>query len=326
MKIIFAGTPDFSVTALEALVNSNHKICAVYTQPDRPAGRGRKLTPSPVKKYALEHGIEVLQPETLKDDGAQQKLHSFDADIMVVVAYGLILPQTVLDIPHRGCLNIHASILPRWRGAAPIQRAIQAGDKISGVTIMQMDAGLDTGDIIRIDECEITAEDTGGSLHDKLALIGGKSILEALEQVTQADFSTQPQDNSLACYASKMSKKEALIDWSQSSQPIVNTIRAFNPWPVAHTLLNGDTMRVWSGVVSQPTSSSASTPSTPTPSTQAGEVISCDKNGLLVACGNDGGSDGGVICITRIQLPGGKQTDISAFVNAHSIDTGTILG
>lgn len=314
MKIIFAGTPDFSVAALEALINSDHEICAVYTQPDRPAGRGRKLTPSPVKKYALEHKIEVLQPETLKDAATQDRFKSFDADIMVVVAYGLILPQAVLDIPARGCLNIHASILPRWRGAAPIQRAIEAGDKTSGVTIMQMNAGLDTGDIIRIDECEITAEENGGSLHDKLALIGGKSIIDALQQVTEPGFKPTPQDDSQACYASKLSKQEALIDWTKDSQTIVDTIRAFNPWPVAHTTLNSDTMRIWGGTVS------AQTPA------QAGEVISCDKNGLLVACGSDDDSERGVVCIDRIQLPGGKQTDISAFVNAHSIDTGTILG
>ncbi len=313
MKIIFAGTPDFSVAALKTLIDSKHEICAVYTQPDRPAGRGRKLTPSPVKKYALEHNIEVLQPENLKDAATQDKLNSFNADIMVVVAYGLILPQIVLDTPRLGCLNIHASILPRWRGAAPIQRAIEAGDKISGVTIMQMNAGLDTGDIIRIDECEITADETGGSLHDKLATIGGKSIIDALEQIIQPGFKPTPQDDTLANYASKLSKKEALIDWSKDAQTIVDTVRAFNPWPVAHTTLNGDTMRIWGGTVSTQTSQA-----------QAGEVISCDKNGLLVACGNANNS--GVVCINRIQLPGGKQTDISAFINAHSIAVGTILG
>ncbi len=320
MKIIFAGTPDFSVAALKALIDSSHEICAVYTQPDRPAGRGRKLTPSPVKKYALEHSIEVLQPETMKDATTQDKLNSFNADIMVVVAYGLILPQVALDIPRLGCLNIHASILPRWRGAAPIQRAIEAGDKVSGVTIMQMNAGLDTGEIIRIDECEITADETGGSLHDKLAAIGGKSILGALQQVIEPDFKPTPQDDTQANYANKLSKKEALIDWNKDAQTIVDTIRAFNPWPVAHTSLNGDTMRVWGGVVSKTENSSAQTPSA---QAQLGEVISCDKNGLLVACGSDGL---GVVCIDRIQLPGGKQTDISAFINAHSISAGTILG
>ncbi len=309
MRIIFAGTPDFSVSALKSLIESKHEVCAVYTQPDRPAGRGRKLTPSPVKKYAVEHDIEVLQPETLKEQETQDKLRSFDADVMVVVAYGLILPQTVLDTPRLGCLNIHASVLPRWRGAAPIQRAIEAGDSKSGVTIMQMDAGLDTGAIIRIDDCEITAEDTGGSLHDKLAEIGGKSIIKALDQITEPGFTPEPQDDSLANYASKLNKKEAQIDWSQGAQQIVNAIRAFNPWPVAHTLLNGDTMRIWGATVSNQSHSA-----------KTGEVISCTKDGLLVACGV------GTVCINRIQLPGGKQTDISAFVNSKTIEAGTILG
>ncbi len=309
MKIIFAGTPDFSVAALKTLINSKHEICAVYTQPDRPAGRGRKLTPSPVKKYALEHNIEVLQPESLKDQEVQDKLRSFEADIMVVVAYGLILPQAVLDIPRLGCLNIHASILPRWRGAAPIQRAIEAGDKKSGVTIMQMDAGLDTGAMIRIDECDINADDTGGSLHDKLAEIGGESIIKALDQIIEPGFVPKPQNSSLATYASKLNKKDAQINWSQDAQKIVDTIRAFNPWPVAHTSLNGDTMRIWNASTSETTSNA-----------KPGEVISCNKNGLVV------GSSSSSVCVTRIQLPGGKQTDISAFVNAHSIDPGTILG
>ena len=309
MRIIFAGTPDFSVSALKSLIESKHEVCAVYTQPDRPAGRGRKLTPSPVKKYALEHDIEVLQPETLKEQETQVKIRDFDADVMVVVAYGLILPQAVLDIPRFGCLNIHASILPRWRGAAPIQRAIEAGDNKSGVTIMQMDAGLDTGAIIRIDECEITTEETGGSLHDKLAAIGGESIVQALDQIIEPEFTPKPQNDSLANYANKLSKKEAHIDWSQGAQQIVNAIRAFNPWPVAHTLLNGDTMRVWGATISDKSNSA-----------KTGEVISCTKEGLLVACGS------GAVCINRIQLPGGKQTKISDFVNSKTIDVGTILG
>ncbi len=309
MRIIFAGTPDFSVFALKSLIESKHEICAVYTQPDRPAGRGRKLTPSPVKKYALEHNIEVLQPENLKNEDTQEKLRSFDADVMIVVAYGLILPQAVLDIPRLGCINIHASILPRWRGAAPIQRAIEAGDKASGVTIMQMDAGLDTGAIIRIDECDITTQDTGGSLHDKLAEIGGRSIIMALDQIIEPGFTPEPQDDSQANYANKLSKKEAQIDWSSDAQTIIDTVHAFNPWPVAHTVLNGDAMRVW-----EATSTNSSATAKP------GEVISCDKDGLKVGCGS------GVVCITRIQLPGGKQTDISAFVNSKTIEPGTILG
>ncbi|THB71400.1 MAG: methionyl-tRNA formyltransferase [Gammaproteobacteria bacterium] len=308
MKIIFAGTPDFSVAALKSLIESKHQICAVYTQPDRPAGRGRKLTPSPVKKYALDHNIEVLQPEKLKQQDVQDKLRSFDADVMVVVAYGLLLPQSVLDIPRLGCLNIHASILPRWRGAAPIQRAIEAGDIKSGVTIMQMDAGLDTGAMIRIDECAITQDDTGGSLHDKLAAIGGQSILKALDQIVEPGFIPEPQNDSIANYANKLSKQDAKIDWSNDAVSIVNLVRAFNPWPVAHTQLNGDSMRIWGAAIANHQSSA-----------NPGTVINCDKNGLLVATGD------GIVCINRIQLPGGKQTDIAAFVNSKTIDAGTIL-
>jgi len=209
LRIIFAGTPDFAASSLSALINSEHQVVAVYTQPDRPAGRGRKLRASPVKEVALENDIPVFQPENLKDSDAQEVLRSFNADVMVVAAYGIILPQIVLDIPRLVCLNIHASLLPRWRGAAPIQRAIAAGDRESGITIMQMNAGLDTGDILQLSSCPITDEDSGGSLHDRLAEIGATAILETLEIVANNTLQPVAQDDALATYAHKLDKKEA---------------------------------------------------------------------------------------------------------------------
>ena len=235
LKIIFAGTPDFAASALSALIESEHDVVAVYTQPDRPAGRGRKLRASPVKELALKHDIPVLQPEKLKDAETHDVLRSFNADVMIVAAYGLILPQAVLDIPRLGCLNIHASLLPRWRGAAPIQRAIAAGDKESGITIMQMDAGLDTGDILLLSHCPINDNDNGGDLHDRLAEMGASSILEALKDIESGNTKPIKQDDALATYAHKLDKKEAIINWKDSAENIERLIRAFNPWPVAFT-------------------------------------------------------------------------------------------
>ncbi|MDX1811781.1 MAG: methionyl-tRNA formyltransferase, partial [Gammaproteobacteria bacterium] len=236
MKIIYAGTPEFAAVALRALLKTSHEIIAVYTQPDRPAGRGRKLTPSAVKQVALEHNIPVYQPASLKDESAQQELANLNADIMVVAAYGLLLPKAVLDIPIRGCLNIHGSLLPRWRGAAPIQRAIEAGDAETGITIMQMDVGLDTGDMLLKKSCEITDADTTATLHDKLAELGGAAIVEALDLLEKNALPAEKQDDAQAVYAHKLNKAEAVVNWNESAAIIQRKIRAFNPWPVAQTV------------------------------------------------------------------------------------------
>lgn len=301
LKIIFAGTPDFAASALSALIDSEHDIVAVYTQPDRPAGRGRKLHSSPVKEFALEHNIPVLQPENLKQAETQEKLRTFNADVMVVAAYGLILPQVVLDIPRLGCLNIHASLLPRWRGAAPIQRAIAAGDKKSGITIMQMNAGLDTGDILQISSCPITDKDSGGDLHDRLAEIGATSILETLKILESDQLKATVQDDALATYAHKLDKKEAIIDWQKSAADIERLVRAFNPWPVAFTYLNDKTLRIWQAQA-LPDNSELET----------GTVITCDKKGIDISCGE------GVLRILKLQPSGSKAMDVAAFMNGHA--------
>lgn len=231
MRIVFAGTPDFAATALRALLATDHDLVAVYTQPDRPAGRGRKQQFGPVKQTSVDAGIPVYQPTSLKDDAEQQRLRDLQPDVMVVAAYGLILPQAVLDIPRLGCLNIHASLLPRWRGAAPIHRAIEVGDAETGITIMQMAAGLDTGDMLLKLRTPIHDDDTGGSLHDRLADMGGKAIVEALAALDSRGLTAEPQDDSLATYAHKLSKDEAHIDWQANAVDIARKVRAFNPGP-----------------------------------------------------------------------------------------------
>lgn len=300
MKIIFAGTPEFAATALAALLRTEHEIVAVYTQPDRKAGRGQKLTASAVKQLALEHNIPVYQPlhfKSLTEEGlaAQAELKALNADVMVVAAYGLILPQVVLDTPKYGCLNIHGSLLPRWRGAAPIQRAIATGDAETGVTIMKMAAGLDTGDMMYKTRCPITAEDTSASLHDKLALQGAEAIVAVLEseQTLQHYLEIREvQDESLTVYAHKLSKAEAQIDWTQPAAAIDRNIRAFNPWPVAFTPLDdSNNLRIWNSSLSKQNASNA----------LPGEVIALDKDGVHVMCG-----DQHAICITNLQWPGGK--------------------
>ena len=300
MKIIFAGTPEFAATALAALLKTEHEIVAVYTQPDRKAGRGQKLTASAVKQLALEHNIPVYQPLHFKSSteeglAAQAELKALNADVMVVAAYGLILPQVVLDTPKYGCLNIHGSLLPRWRGAAPIQRAIATGDAETGVTIMKMAAGLDTGDMLYKTICPITAEDTSASLHDKLALQGAEATLKVLEsEQTLQHYLAQRevQDDSLTVYAHKLSKAEAQIDWTQAAAEIDRNIRAFNPWPVAFTPLDDtNNLRIWNSSLSTHNASNA----------LPGEVIALDKDGVHVMCG-----DQSAICITNLQWPGGK--------------------
>ncbi len=314
LKIIFAGTPDFSVPPLKALIDSPHEVIAVFTQPDRPAGRGRKLTPGPVKACAVEHGIPVFQPEKLKSAEEQAMVLELQADLMVVVAYGIILPQAVLDAPRLGCINIHASLLPRWRGAAPIQRAILAGDKETGITIMQMDAGLDTGDMLHIRPCAIKATDTGSSLHDRLATLGADALMEALPGIADGSLEAVKQDDTQANYAQKLHKSEALIDWSKPAAEILLQVNAFNAWPVAQTPVdiksNGkpEMMRIWQAEVVE--AQSGATP---------GEVLSCDKQGIDVATGQ------GLLRLKTVQLPGKKPMQVQAFVNSTDL-TGFQLG
>lgn len=310
LRIIFAGTPDFAASALSALIESLHEVIAVYTQPDRPAGRGRKLRASPVKEVALEHDLPVYQPENLKQEETQKTLRALHADVMVVAAYGLILPQAVLDIPRLGCLNIHASLLPRWRGAAPIQRAIAAGDKESGITIMQMDAGLDTGDILQLFSCPITNKDSGGDLHDRLAAIGAKAIVEILDKLDGNTLKATAQDNSLATYAHKLDKKEAIINWQGSAMEIERLIRAFNPWPVAFTYHNDKTLRIWQALALDESSE-----------LEAGTVINSDKKGIDISCGE------GILRILKLQPSGSKAMDVASFMNGHAkqLPVGSIL-
>ncbi|RDH82840.1 MAG: methionyl-tRNA formyltransferase [endosymbiont of Galathealinum brachiosum] len=311
LKIIFAGTPDFSVAPLKELIDSEHDVVAVYTQPDRPAGRGRKLSPSPVKACALEYGIPVYQPEKLKAAEDQQPLIDLKADLMVVVAYGIILPEVVLNAPRLGCINIHASLLPRWRGAAPIQRAILAGDTESGITIMQMDIGLDTGDMLLKTRCDIETDDTGSSLHDRLALMGAEALMEALPGIANETLKGEKQDESLTNYANKLQKAEALIDWNKSATELQRQVNAFNAWPVAQTPIEvkGKTqmLRIWRAQAVEGSGE------------QAGKVISCNKQGIDVVTGE------GLLRLLEIQMPGKKPMDVKAFVNANDI-SGILLG
>ncbi|MDG6778943.1 methionyl-tRNA formyltransferase [Thiomicrorhabdus sp. zzn3] len=290
LRVIFAGTPEFSVAPLQALIDSGHDVIAVYTQPDRPAGRGRKLTASPVKQLALQHEIPVFQPESLRDTEAQQQLADLNADIMIVVAYGLILPETVLNTPKYGCLNIHASLLPRWRGAAPIQRAIEAGDAETGVTIMQMDVGLDTGDMLYKVTTAITEDDSAQTLHDRLSTLGSEALMATLNQLQAGLLKPQQQDESQVTYAHKLSKAEAEIDWNQPAEQLVRRIQAFNPWPVAFTQLEGKPLRILQARVSDRTDSDA-----------AGTVLKVEKQGILVATSTI------PIWLTEVQ-PAGKKT------------------
>lgn len=300
LRLIFAGTPDFSAHHLQALIDAKHEIVGVYTQPDRPAGRGKKLVASPVKQLALENSLPVFQPQNFKADEDLQQLRELNADVMVVVAYGLLLPLSVLEAPTHGCINVHASLLPRWRGAAPIQRAIAAGDTKTGVTIMQMDIGLDTGDMLIKVDCPIEPNDTGGELHDRLLTLGGPALLEALKQIKDAQLTPEKQDDSQANYAHKLTKQEAAIDWSRSATDLDLMIRAFNPFPVAYFNEGKDRIRVWDVVVMH---HGASSP--------AGTILQADNDGLLVACGQQ------ALLLKQIQLPGKKVLSIKDILNGH---------
>lgn len=303
MKIIFAGTPDFAACHLAALLKQGkHTVVAVYTQPDRPAGRGKKLKPSPVKQLAEQYDLPVMQPASLKNTEDQQQLQAFAADLMVVVAYGLLLPQAVLDAPRLGCINVHASLLPRWRGAAPIHRALEAGDAKAGVTIMQMDAGLDTGPMLLKAECDIDSDDSGGSLHDKLADIGCETLLKALEGLADNSLIGEVQDDALSNYAPKISKEEARLDWSSSATALDLKIRAFNPFPVAFTTLGGARLRIWAAELEASYAHQVT----------AGTILKCDSRGIWVACGQ------GALVLSEIQLPGKKRLPVQAVLNSQA--------
>lgn len=304
LKIIFAGTPAFAATALQALLASPHRILAVYTQPDKPAGRGLKLAASPVKTVALQHALPVYQPASLKEVSEQERLANFHADLMVVAAYGLILPEAVLRFPRLGCINIHASLLPRWRGAAPIQRAILAGDKVTGITIMQMDAGLDTGAILSQQECAMTAEDTSQTVHDKLANLGAQALLAALDLLAQNKLYPQVQNNTLATYATKISKEEAKLNWQLSALELDRQIRAFSPWPVAYTTWQQQVLRVWQAHVVTEDPASA----------QPGTLLHASRDGIDIVTGK------GVLRLLQLQLPGGKVLSAADFFNARRVE------
>jgi methionyl-tRNA formyltransferase len=304
LRVVFAGTPEFAAISLSALLESQHEVVAVYTQPDRPAGRGRKLSPSPVKQLALEHGLPVYQPQTLKNDAAQAELAALNADIMVVVAYGLLLPQAVLDIPARGCINVHASLLPRWRGAAPIQRAIEAGDSVSGVTIMQMDAGLDTGAMLSEVRTPITPRTTGGDLHDRLAIQGANALVNVLDGLITDSVNATPQPKEGVTYAAKLSKAEAELDFDQPAHQLASKIRAFNPWPVAWCALGDDRLRLLMANVEE----GEHPPSPP------GTLLDHGDDHLRVACGEEGRD---VLCVNNAQLPGGKAMAVRDLLNAR---------
>lgn len=303
MKVIFSGTPEFAIPTLDALLHSSHKIVAVFTRTDKPAGRGQKILPSPVKQFALNHQLLVCQPKTLKDPAVQKQFIDLQADALINVAYGLILPKAVLEATKFGCINLHPSLLPRWRGAAPLQRTILAGDSETGVTIMQMDEGLDTGGIFKQRSIPIADDETTATLAIKTADLGAKLLLEVLSDLENGTAKITPQDDSQMTYASKITKDEAKIDWQQDAKQIDRMIRAFNSWPIAYTTINGITVRIWRAVAIEfhPTTNPK----------MAGTILRASRDGLDVATNN------GVLRILQLQLPGGKVLTVNDLLNAH---------
>lgn len=307
MKIIFAGTPEFAVPALKSLIDAGHQVAMVLTQPDRPSGRGMKLKASPVKQLAVSHNIPVFQPETLKDATVQARIAEEQADVMIVAAYGLIIPTSVLNMPRYGCYNIHASLLPRWRGAAPIQRAILAGDQETGVTIMEVVPALDAGAMVSCGVLPISERDTGQSLHDGLSTLGAKLMVDAMRKLEQDGIlPAKPQDESLVTYAHKLEKSEAVIDWQRSAIEISRQVRAFNPFPVAHTILNGEVCRIWMAT----NVSGSGWP---------GEIVDIN-DAIYVACGD------GLLRIEELQMPGGKRMAARDFLAGRQLTPGQKLG
>ncbi|MCK4494259.1 MAG: methionyl-tRNA formyltransferase [Methylococcales bacterium] len=303
MKIIFAGTPDFAIPTLQMLIDVKHEICAVYTQPDRPSGRGRTLKPSPIKALALKAGLTIIQVENFKTADSLKTLQNFKADVMIVVAYGLILPQTVLDAPKKGCLNIHGSLLPRWRGAAPIHRALMAGDTETGVTIMQVIKKLDAGDMLHKEYCPISEKDTSNDLHDKLAKLGAIGLKKVLSQLENTPLTPEVQNETLVTYAEKLQKSESQLDWTQTATVLDRQIRGLNPWPVAQTLYQGKNFRIWRASIEKNS-----------PKKLAIATVFSDGKTLLVGTGD------GILSLQEVQLPGGKRLPIHAFLNAHNVN------
>jgi methionyl-tRNA formyltransferase len=303
-KIVFAGSPEFAVPSLRSLLDSGHEIAAVLTQPDRPAGRGRKLRSSPVKESATALGLEILQPDSLASDDIQDQLRSIAPDIMVVVAYGLLLPQKVLDIPRAGCVNVHASVLPRWRGASPVQAAILAGDATTGVSLMQMDAGLDTGPVHALTEIPVDDCDSAAVLEARLAEVGGRLLADKLEGIIEGASVAVAQGETGATYAGRIKKSDALIDWAATAIDIDRRIRAYNPWPVAETLLDGQRLRCWCAIRRSPGAESKNLP---------GKIVHVDDGGIDVQTGS------GVLSLTEIQLPGRKKISAAEFMRGHDL-------
>lgn len=300
LRVIFAGTPDFAARHLDALLAVNYNVVGVFTQPDRPAGRGKKLMPSPVKVVAQEHGLPVFQPASLRPADNQQLIADLNADIMVVVAYGLILPKAVLEMPRLGCINVHGSLLPRWRGAAPIQRSLWAGDNETGVTIMQMDVGLDTGDMLYKLACPITPDDTSASLYDKLAELGPQGLIETLQLLASGKAKPEVQDESKVTYAEKLSKEEALLDWSLSAAQLERCIRAFNPWPMSYFMMDGQPVKVWKASVIETAMNAA-----------PGTILEADKQGIQIATAQ------GVLNIEELQPAGKKAMKAQDLLNSR---------
>jgi methionyl-tRNA formyltransferase len=300
LRIIFAGTPDFAARHLDALLSSGHQVVGVFTQPDRPAGRGNKLTASPVKMLAEQHQIPVFQPKSLRPQENQHLVADLNADVMVVVAYGLILPKAVLDMPRLGCINVHGSLLPRWRGAAPIQRALWAGDSETGVTIMQMDVGLDTGDMMHKLACPIEATDTSASLYNKLAELGPQGLLITLQQLAAGTVHREVQDEELVTYAEKLSKEEARLDWSLSAEQLERCIRAFNPWPISYFIIDDQPVKVWQATVLAETANA-----------EPGTIVHADKHGIQVATAQ------GILNLTQLQPAGKKPMSAQDLLNSR---------
>lgn len=306
MRIVFMGTPDFAVPSLQALIDAGHDVCAVYTQPDKPQGRKQILTAPPVKTLALEHDIPVFQPNTLKNEDEQARLRELAPEVIIVVAYGKLLPKAVLDIPPHGCINVHGSLLPRWRGAAPIQWAVIAGDEMAGVTTMQMAEGLDTGDMLLTYETKVGEKETAGELFDRLAQSGAELLTQTLVKLN--DITPRPQDDAQSCYAHMLDKQMAVIDWSKSAHEIDCLIRGLNPWPIALTTLSGERLKVFAAEKAAGNG-------------EPGTVLEADpKKGLTVACGE------GALKLIEIQLVGGKRMKATDFLRGHVIEVGTKLG
>ncbi len=303
LRIIYAGTPEFAVPSLQALIESTHKVVAVYTQPDRPAGRGQKLKQSPIKQLALNHGITVYQPESFKAPSCKDQLATLGADVMVVAAYGLLLPVDVLNIPRLGCVNIHASLLPRWRGAAPIQRAIAAGDTETGITLMQMAKGLDTGDMLYKSTVPIATDTTAQEIHDQLARAGAEGLLATLSELCTGVIHPEKQNDEFSCYAPKINKREAEIDWNQSAFVIHKKICAFNPFPIAFTRLGDKHLRIWRSRIINETKNLAN----------PGKVMRAGDGEIHVACGQ------GLLGLMKLQLPGKKPLDVEIFLHGRDL-------